>query len=72
MNSSVTLFISMVTTLLAIINPLLAIPVFLGLMAGKDSEEQNRRQGCQSYLGVAGGMIKAWLRTALIRRVTNP
>jgi len=48
MNSSITLFISMFTTLLAIINPLEAIPVFLGLMQGKNSEEQNRvaRKSC--------------------------
>ena len=48
MNSSVTLFISMFTTLLAIINPLEAIPVFLGLMQGKDGAEQNRvaRKSC--------------------------
>ena len=46
--SSITLFISMFTTLLAIINPLEAIPVFLGLMQGKDSAEQNRvaRKSC--------------------------
>ena len=42
MNASITLFIGMFTTLLAIINPLEAIPVFLGLMQGKDSAEQNR------------------------------
>jgi multiple antibiotic resistance protein len=38
----------MFTTLLAIINPLEAIPVFLGLMKGKDSAEQNRvaRKSC--------------------------
>lgn len=38
----------MFTTLLAIINPLEAIPVFLGLMQGKDSTEQNRvaRRSC--------------------------
>ncbi|MES2922671.1 MAG: MarC family protein [Verrucomicrobiota bacterium] len=48
MNSSLTLFISMFTTLLAIINPLEAIPVFLGLMTGKDDAEQNRvaRRSC--------------------------
>ena len=48
MNSSVTLFISMFTTLLAIINPLEAIPVFLGLMQGKNNAEQNRvaRKSC--------------------------
>jgi multiple antibiotic resistance protein len=48
MRSSITLFISMFTTLLAIINPLEAIPVFLGLMKGKDSAEQNRvaRKSC--------------------------
>ena len=38
----------MFTTLLAIINPLEAIPVFLGLMAGKDDVEKNKvaRQSC--------------------------
>ncbi len=38
----------MFTTLLAIINPLEAIPVFLGLMEGNDSAEQNRvaRKSC--------------------------
>jgi multiple antibiotic resistance protein len=48
MNSSITLFISMFTTLLAIINPLEAIPVFLGLMEGKDDVEKNKvaRQSC--------------------------
>jgi multiple antibiotic resistance protein len=48
MNSSIILFISMFTTLLAIINPLEAIPVFLGLMEGKDSAEQNKvaRESC--------------------------
>ena len=48
MNASITLFISMFTTLLAIINPLEAIPVFLGLMQGKDSAEQNNvaRKSC--------------------------
>ena len=48
MNSSLTLFISMFTTLLAIINPLEAIPVFLGLMKGKEAAEQNRiaRRSC--------------------------
>lgn len=48
MSSSITLFISMFTTLLAIINPLEAIPVFLGLMEGKDASEQNKvaRKSC--------------------------
>ncbi len=38
----------MFTTLLAIINPLEAIPVFLGLMKDKDSAEQNKvaRKSC--------------------------
>ncbi len=38
----------MFTTLLAIIHPLEAIPVFLGLMQGKDTAEQNRvaRRSC--------------------------
>ena len=38
MNPIFTLFISMFTTLLAIINPLEAIPVFLGLLQGKDAD----------------------------------
>lgn len=48
MSASITLFISMFTTLLAIINPLEAIPVFLGLMEGKDAAEQNKvaRKSC--------------------------
>ena len=48
MRPSITLFIGMFTTLLAIINPLEAIPVFLGLMQGKESAEQNRvaRNSC--------------------------
>jgi multiple antibiotic resistance protein len=48
MNSSITLFIGMFTTLLAIINPLEAIPVYLGLMDGKDDAEQKKvaRQSC--------------------------
>ena len=48
MSTSITLFISMFTTLLAIINPLEAIPVFLGLMQGRDAAEQNRiaRRSC--------------------------
>ncbi len=43
-----TLFISMFTTLLAIINPLEAIPVFLGLLQGKDADEHLRvaRKAC--------------------------
>ena len=48
MNSAITLFISMFTTLLAIINPLEAIPVFLGLVEGKADVEKNKvaRQSC--------------------------
>jgi multiple antibiotic resistance protein len=48
MPPSVTLFISMFTTLLAIINPLEAIPVFLGLMQGKDDAEHRlmARKAC--------------------------
>ena len=42
MNASITLFVGMCTTLLAIINPLEAIPVFLGLTQGKDRAEQNK------------------------------
>ncbi len=48
MTPSVTLFISMFTTLLAIINPLEAIPVFLGLMQDKDDAEHRlmARKAC--------------------------
>jgi multiple antibiotic resistance protein len=48
MDPTVTLFVSMFTTLLAIINPLEAIPVFLGLLQGKDDAEHRRvaRQAC--------------------------
>jgi multiple antibiotic resistance protein len=48
MDPSVTLFVSMFTTLLAIINPLEAIPVFLGLMKGKDGAEHRSmaRKAC--------------------------
>jgi multiple antibiotic resistance protein len=48
MNPQVTLFVSMFTTLLAIINPLEAIPVFLGLTRGKEHTEQQRlaRRAC--------------------------
>jgi len=38
MRSSITLFISLFTTLLAIINPLEAIPVYLNLLQDKDEE----------------------------------
>jgi multiple antibiotic resistance protein len=45
---TITLFISLFTTLLAIINPLEAIPVYLGLTDGKPDAEQRRvaRQAC--------------------------
>jgi len=48
MNTYVTLFIGMFTTLLAIINPLEAIPVFLGMLKGKDVVELRRvaRKAC--------------------------
>ena len=48
MDPTVTLFVSMFTTLLAIINPLEAIPVFLGLLQGRDDAEHRRvaRQAC--------------------------
>ncbi len=42
MDPYVSLFVGMFTTLLAIINPLEAIPVFLGLMQGKADAEQRR------------------------------
>ncbi|MGF6203795.1 MarC family protein [Pseudomonas laurylsulfatiphila] len=48
MNAYFTLFFGMFTTLLAIINPLEAIPVFLGLVQDKDAAEQRRvaRKAC--------------------------
>ena len=48
MHQEVTLFISMFTTLLAIINPLEALPVFLTLLEGKDDEYHRRvaRRAC--------------------------
>jgi len=48
MKNEVTLFVGMFTTLLAIINPLEALPVFLKLLDGKDDEEHRRvaRRAC--------------------------
>ena len=48
MNPVLTLFISLFTTLLAIINPFEALPVYLGLIDGKPDTEQRRiaRQAC--------------------------
>ncbi len=42
MSQELTLFVGMFTTLLAIINPLEALPVFLKLLEGKDEAEHNR------------------------------
>jgi len=48
MDPALTLFISLFTTLLAIINPLEAIPVYLGLVENQGEDEQRRvaRQAC--------------------------
>ncbi|HUK42221.1 MAG TPA: MarC family protein [Candidatus Acidoferrales bacterium] len=48
MRQEVTLFVGMFTTLLAIINPLEALPVFLKLLEGKSEEEHLRvaRRSC--------------------------
>src|SRR5215475_15898789 len=48
MHQEVTLFLSMFTTLLAIINPLEALPVFLTLLEGKDDAYHRRvaRRAC--------------------------
>ena len=48
MTPALTLFISLFTTLVAIINPLEAIPIYLGLMDGKPDDEQRRvaRMAC--------------------------
>ena len=42
------IFISLFTTLLAIINPLEAIPIYLNLLEGKDTDEHRRvaRMSC--------------------------
>jgi multiple antibiotic resistance protein len=42
MSQELTLFVGMFTTLLAIINPLEALPVFLKLLEGKDETEHSR------------------------------
>ena len=42
MSQELTLFVGMFTTLLAIINPLEALPVFLELLEGKDEDEHQR------------------------------
>ena len=42
MSQEVTLFVGMFTTLLAIINPLEALPVFLKLLEAKDAAEHCR------------------------------
>ena len=48
MEPTLTLFISLFTTLVAIINPLEAIPVYLGLMGNKETNEQRQvaRRAC--------------------------
>jgi len=48
MRDALTLFIGTFTTLLAIINPLEALPIFLKLLEGKDEEEHRQvaRQSC--------------------------
>jgi multiple antibiotic resistance protein len=48
MNQVVTLFVTSFTTLLAIINPLESLPVFLKLLEGKDEQTHRRvaRQAC--------------------------
>ena len=48
MDPTLTLFISLFTTLLAIINPLEAIPVYLGLMENRVETEQRQvaRRAC--------------------------
>ena len=42
MSQELTLFVGMFTTLLAIINPLEALPVFLKLLDGKNEEDSGR------------------------------
>lgn len=54
MNAETTLFISTFTTLLAIVNPLEALPVFLGLMAGKSAADHRdvARRSCLYATGL--------------------
>lgn len=54
MDSALTLFVSMFTTLLAIINPLEALPVFLKLLEGKDDATHVRvaRRSCLYAMGL--------------------
>jgi len=54
MRSSITLFISLFTTLLAIINPLEAVPVFLNLLQGQDDATHSRvaRKSCIYAMGL--------------------
>ena len=49
MSQELTLFVGMFTTLLAIINPLEALPVFLKLLEGKNDAEQRRVAGLSCF-----------------------
>ena len=71
MRQEVTLFLSMFTTLLAIINPLEALPVFLTLLEGKDDEYHRRvaRRACSTAMSgwqacEALWPRRSWLPTA--------
>lgn len=50
MRQELKLFIGMFTTLLAIINPLEALPVFLKLLDGKSEEEHRRVAVCHAFM----------------------
>ena len=55
-----TLFISLFTTLLAIINPLEAVPVFLNLLQGKD-QAAHRSVAWKSEFLQSCGTMPGWL-----------
>ena len=68
MNPALTLFLSVFTTLLAIINPLEALPVFLKLLEGRD-DASHRRIAQRSCLYAMGLMFFFLVFGAVILRV---
>jgi multiple antibiotic resistance protein len=68
MNQELTLFISTFTTLLAIVNPLEALPVFLKLMEGK-SVEEHRSVALRASLYSAGLLFFFLIFGALILKI---
>ena len=62
MSQELTLFVGMFTTLLAIINPLEALPVFLKLLEGKDEAEHQPGRPPIMLLRPAPGIFLSLLR----------